>query len=63
MILTEVCTAMKLEMTDAEAIGAIIVTMVVAGGIVAGVIIWTIFQWTECRGMGFSILYCLKHIS
>lgn len=24
---------------------------------------WTIIQWYECRQMGFSILYCLKHIS
>ena len=36
---------------------AVIVVMVAAG------IGWTAMQWIECRGAGFSIFYCLKHIS
>lgn len=23
---------------------------------------WTVLQWQECRGYGFSIFYCLKHV-
>lgn len=26
-------------------------------------IAWMAFQWTECRGMGFSFWYCLQHIA
>lgn len=22
---------------------------------------WCILQWNECRALGFSVLYCLKH--
>lgn len=32
--------------------------------IVIGLGIWyAIFQWYECRDMGFSFWYCVKHIS
>lgn len=23
---------------------------------------WLVAQWHECRGMGFSAFYCLKHV-
>jgi predicted transporter len=25
--------------------------------------IWQYYQWKECREMGFSIFYCIQHIS
>jgi len=31
--------------------------------IFALVIWWTVAQWGECRDMGFSIFYCIKHVS
>ncbi len=37
--------------------------------IVTGIIVvlalsagWQVLQWNECRDMGFSTLYCVKHI-
>jgi len=34
------------------------------GVFVVGALIWfAIAQWSECREMGFSMFYCLKHIS
>ena len=38
---------------------AIIFVAVVFVSIVA----WAVIQWHECREMGFSVLYCIKHIS
>lgn len=29
---------------------------------VIGSVTWMIVQWHECRGMDFSILYCIKHV-
>ena len=23
---------------------------------------WSVAQWNECRGMGLSIFYCIKHV-
>jgi len=31
--------------------------------ILAGVGVWTYFQWHECRDAGMSIFYCIKHVS
>lgn len=28
-----------------------------------GGLAWTIFQWLECRDMGFSVFYCIQHIA
>lgn len=30
--------------------------------IIAAAIVWSVFQWLECRDMGFSVFYCLQHI-
>lgn len=31
--------------------------------ILVGVGIFSYYQWQECRSMGFSTFYCIKHIS
>ena len=31
--------------------------------VLVSAVAWQVVQWRECRGMGFSILYCIKHIS
>ena len=41
----------------------IIITFVIVALIICSILIWTYFQWTKCREMGFSIFYCLQHIS
>jgi len=34
-----------------------------AGLVIIGSVWFAIAQWSECRDMGFSIFYCLKHIA
>ncbi len=36
---------------------AIAAVLVIAVGIT-----WMVFQWNECRDMGFSFWYCVQHI-
>ena len=31
--------------------------------IFSAVIIWSVFQWHECRDMGFSFWFCVQHVS
>ena len=39
-------------------IGAAVLVALMAAGAA-----FTYYQWKECRDMGFSRFYCLKHIS
>ncbi len=40
----------------------IIVALVVLA-VAAPIVAWMVFQWTECRDMGFSFWYCIQHVS
>ena len=31
--------------------------------LISAAIAWAIFQWHECRDMGFSVWYCIQHIA
>ena len=37
--------------------------IIFAAVVFISIVAWQVIQWRECRGMGFSILYCIKHIS
>ena len=30
--------------------------------LLAGSAAWIVFQWGECRDMGFSFWYCIQHV-
>lgn len=38
-------------------LASLLIVAVVVGGLA-----WAYWQWNECRGMGFSVLYCLQHV-
>jgi len=39
----------------------IIFSIIIMSMIIIG-LIFTYFQWIECRDNGFSLFYCIKHI-
>lgn len=39
-----------------------ILAAVVIVAYLIGVGWWVVFQWSECRSMDFSLLYCVQHV-
>jgi hypothetical protein len=41
--------------------GGLLATLLLVGYI-ALIYWWVTAQWEECRSIGFSVLYCIKHV-
>jgi len=42
--------------------GIILAVAIFAGGYIALISWWIFAQWNECRDLGLSVFYCIKHI-